>query len=55
VLFKCEDDRYELDMVIELNCSTIRALEPIMQQIIDTPEQQLVSFKLSDNALDGMT
>jgi len=53
VLFKCEDDRYELDMVIELNCSTMRALEPIMQRIIDTPDRDLATFKLPENALDG--
>ena len=32
-LFKCEDDRYEIDMVMDANRSTIRALEPIAQNI----------------------
>ena len=28
-LYRCEDDRYELDMIIESNMSTIMAIEPI--------------------------
>jgi len=32
-LFKCEDDRYEIDMVMDANRSTIRALEPIAKSI----------------------
>jgi len=32
-LFRCEDDRYELDMVIETNASTIMRLEPIAATI----------------------
>jgi paired amphipathic helix protein Sin3a len=51
VLFKCEDDRYELDLVIELNSSTMRALEPILKQIMDMPEDEAARFKI-DN-LDG--
>lgn len=51
VLFKCEDDRYELDLVIELNSSTMRALEPILKQIMDMPEDEASRFKI-DN-LDG--
>jgi len=32
-LFKCEDDRFEIDMVIESNASTIRLLEPLAKEI----------------------
>ncbi len=32
-LFRCEDDRYELDIYIETNKSTIRALKPLKDQI----------------------
>lgn len=38
VLFKCEDDRYELDLVIELNASAIKALEPILKKMKDLYE-----------------
>ncbi|OWZ19254.1 Paired amphipathic helix protein Sin3 [Phytophthora megakarya] len=32
-LFKCEDERFEIDMVIEANASTISILEPLAQEI----------------------
>ena len=30
-LFRCEDDRFELDMVIESNASAIRHITPLVQ------------------------
>lgn len=33
-LFKCEDERFEIDMVIDSNMSTIRILEPLEQEIL---------------------
>lgn len=32
-LFKCEDDRYEVDIIMESNKSAIRALEPLAREI----------------------
>ncbi|CAH0480507.1 unnamed protein product [Peronospora belbahrii] len=32
-LFKCEDERFEIDMVIETNASTISILEPLAHEI----------------------
>ncbi|KAE9353784.1 hypothetical protein PF008_g4823 [Phytophthora fragariae] len=32
-LFKCEDERFEIDMVIEANASTISVLEPLAHEI----------------------
>ncbi|KAI9922063.1 hypothetical protein PsorP6_000999 [Peronosclerospora sorghi] len=32
-LFKCEDERFEIDMVIEANASTISILEPLAKEI----------------------
>ena len=32
-LFKCEDQMFELDMVIDSNVATIKALEPLEQEI----------------------
>ena len=37
-LFRCEDDRFELDMAIERNASTIRALQPLAEAIQALPE-----------------
>jgi paired amphipathic helix protein Sin3a len=33
-LFKCEDERFEIDMVIDSNMSTIRVLEPLAEEIL---------------------
>ena len=38
-LFKCEDDRYEMDMVMDANRSAIKALEPIALAIKSLEEQ----------------
>eukprot|EP00026_Physarum_polycephalum_P000301 Phypoly_transcript_00301.p1 GENE.Phypoly_transcript_00301~~Phypoly_transcript_00301.p1 ORF type:complete len:1683 (+),score=475.87 Phypoly_transcript_00301:157-5205(+) len=46
VLFKCEDERYELDLVIELNTSAIRALEPIKQKLAGLTEEEAATFKM---------
>ncbi len=32
-LFRCEDERYEVDMVIDTNASAIRILQPLAQEI----------------------
>src|SRR3546814_15289170 len=32
-LFKCEDDRFEIDMIIDSNTSTLRAVELIADEI----------------------
>lgn len=37
-LFRCEDDRFELDMAIERNASTIRAMQPLVEVIQALPE-----------------
>eukprot|EP01114_Cavostelium_apophysatum_P019570 TRINITY_DN6344_c0_g1_i6.p2 TRINITY_DN6344_c0_g1~~TRINITY_DN6344_c0_g1_i6.p2 ORF type:complete len:658 (+),score=243.67 TRINITY_DN6344_c0_g1_i6:2183-4156(+) len=51
MLFKCEDDRFELDLVIELNASTIRVLEPIYKLLNDMSEEETARAKL-DTMLD---
>ena len=48
VLFQCEDDRYELDLVVELNASTIRFLEPIRAQLAEMTDLELHSFKMRE-------
>jgi paired amphipathic helix protein Sin3a len=46
ILFKCEDDRYELDLVIELNASTMRMFEPVAKRITELPEEEKQHFRL---------
>jgi len=51
MLFKCEDDRFELDLVIELNASTLRVLEPIVKQFGEMNDEEIGKFRL-DSYLD---
>ena len=56
VLFRCEDERFEIDMVIDSNAATLRRLEPIAAEIGQlAQEEQLVSeFSSTGNKLqDG--
>ena len=53
-MFKCEDDRYEIDMLIETNKSAIAALEPLaheIQTLIDSESQFNFRFRLEKRAL----
>lgn len=44
VLFRCEDERFEIDMVIDSNAATLRRLEPIAEEIGQLgQEERLVS------------
>ena len=45
LLFKCEDDRYELDLVIEQNSSTIKVLEPVLKRLQELPEEESKKHK----------
>jgi paired amphipathic helix protein Sin3a len=40
MLFKCEDDRFELDLVIELNASTVRVLEQMLKEESDQEKER---------------
>jgi paired amphipathic helix protein Sin3a len=48
VLFQCEDDRYELDLVVELNAATLRFLEPIRAKLSEMTDAELRTFKLRE-------
>jgi histone deacetylase complex regulatory component SIN3 len=52
-LFKCEDDRYEIDMVMDANRAAIRRLIPINEEIqrLQSSGQQLYQFRLDKRAL----
>ena len=45
-LFRCEDDRFELDMVIETNASAIRAMRPLAAQLVTVPTDAKVNWRL---------
>ena len=56
-MFKCEDDRYEIDMVMDANRSTIRALEPIAQSILllDTSSPDTAASSSSSSSSSSYT
>lgn len=41
-LFRCEDERFEIDMVIDSNACTLARLEPIAEEIAQLAENELV-------------
>ena len=49
VLFKCEDDRFELDMLIDANRDTIHVLEALDRKIQSMSLQERSTFKLGPN------
>ena len=53
ILFKCEDDRFELDMVIEQNASTIRRMESVLKRILELRKEEIPSFKIDDDAFES--
>nr|XP_061830842.1 paired amphipathic helix protein Sin3a-like [Nerophis lumbriciformis] len=51
-IYRCEDERFELDVVLESNLATIRALESAQQRLSRMSAEEQVRFKL-DNSLGG--
>lgn len=51
-LYRCEDDRYELDMVIETNAATIMTLEPIAHTMTELPTEIKPMHALVDGVLN---
>lgn len=54
ILFKCEDDRYELDMIIEQNLSAIKFLEDLLIQLSEMSQEELSQFKISIPVITGV-
>lgn len=55
-LFRCEDDRFELDMVIECNASAIRAMEPLAKLLMESglDTDQKLGWKPPEGALNAI-
>jgi paired amphipathic helix protein Sin3a len=47
-MHKIEDERFELDIVMEVNLSAIRALESVQLHLNSLTSEQLNSFQLDD-------
>ena len=50
-LFRCEDDRFELEMCIECNTATIKVLDEFAQQIPSLSDEEKRALVLPDNLL----
>jgi paired amphipathic helix protein Sin3a len=51
-IYRCEDERFELDVVIETNSATIKVLEGVQKKLSRMSPEEIVKFKL-DDTLDG--
>lgn len=47
-IYRCEDERFELDGVIETNAATIRVLEGVQKKMTRMSPEELHRFKLDD-------
>ncbi|KAJ8924461.1 hypothetical protein NQ315_007258 [Exocentrus adspersus] len=47
-MYRCEDERFELDVVIEVNASTIRVLEGVFKKLGRMSSDEVAKFKLDD-------
>ncbi|KAJ8947934.1 hypothetical protein NQ314_008527 [Rhamnusium bicolor] len=47
-MYRCEDERFELDVVIEVNASTIRVLEGVQKKLNRMTPDEIAKFKLDD-------
>lgn len=47
-IYRCEDERFELDVVIETNCATITVLENVLKKIARFSADELSKFRLDD-------
>ena len=53
-LFRCEDDRYELDMIIEQNASAIRAAKPLCEEILKMAPEDKQTYRVPEKALTSI-
>lgn len=52
MLFRVEDERFEIDMVIDSNAATLRRLEPIAEEIMQLSQPELVTPDLPGTTKD---
>ncbi|XP_059916267.1 SIN3 transcription regulator family member Aa isoform X1 [Gadus macrocephalus] len=51
-IYRCEDERFELDVVLETNLATIRVLETVQRRLSRMPAEEQAKYRL-DNTLGG--
>ena len=50
-LFRAEDDRFELDMVIECGASTIQRLQPLAEKLLALEPEERANFRIPDGVM----
>jgi len=55
LLFKCEDDRFELDLLVEGNASAIRSLELTLSTFRTLSSSALATYQLNESDLSVLT
>jgi hypothetical protein len=53
-LFRCEDDRFELDMCIETNASTLKKLRPLRDLFAGMSPEDRALWRLPENELGAI-
>lgn len=48
IIYRCEDERFELDVVIETNSATIRVLEGVQKKMSRMTPEEVSRFRLDD-------
>ncbi|XP_051572105.1 paired amphipathic helix protein Sin3a-like [Myxocyprinus asiaticus] len=51
-IYRCEDERFELDVVLETNLATIRVLETVQKRLSRMSAEEQAKFRL-DNSIGG--
>ncbi|CAL8260762.1 unnamed protein product [Merluccius merluccius] len=51
-IYRCEDERFELDVVLETNLATVRVLETVQRKLSRMSAEEQAKFRL-DNSLGG--
>ena len=50
-LFRAEDDRFELDMIIECASSAIQHMQPLAERLMAMEAEERANFRLPEGAL----
>ena len=53
-LFRCEDDRFELDMVLETTRATIEVIEPVVEKVSKMTPEEATSYRLPEGHLTSI-
>eukprot|EP00236_Picocystis_salinarum_P001248 CAMPEP_0183833256 /NCGR_PEP_ID=MMETSP0807_2-20130328/5948_1 /TAXON_ID=88271 /ORGANISM="Picocystis salinarum, Strain CCMP1897" /LENGTH=1064 /DNA_ID=CAMNT_0026079157 /DNA_START=49 /DNA_END=3243 /DNA_ORIENTATION=+ len=51
-LFRCEDDRFEMDMIIECNTATVMKVEELLEELNKMPEEERKAYPLPEGRLN---